>query len=49
MFFFSVSSGLESELRSEDKLTKHLSIPKSIRYNLFSKIQFNSRRIKKEK
>ena len=48
-WFFSVSSGIESEVRSVDKLTKYLSIPRSIRYNLFSKIQFNSRRINKEK
>ena len=48
-WFFSVSGGIESEVRSVDKLTKYLYIPRSIKYNLFSKIQFNSRRINKEK
>ena len=35
--FFSISNGIESKIRSVNKLTNHLTIPRSTKYNLFSK------------
>ena len=35
-YFISISDGQESNIRSVNKLTKYLSIPRSTRYNLFS-------------
>ena len=36
-YFVSISDGIESKKRSVKKLTKHLSLPRSTRYCLFSK------------
>ena len=36
-YFVSISDDIESKIRSVNKLTKHLSLPKSTRYHLFSK------------
>ena len=36
-YFISISDGIESTIRSVNKLTKYLSLPRSTRYRLFSK------------
>ena len=39
-YFFSIYKGIESKIRYVNKLTKHLTVPKSLRKKLF--IKFNS-------
>ena len=36
-YFVSISDGIESKKRSVNKITKHLFLPRSTRYRLFSK------------
>ena len=36
-YFVSRADSIESKIRSMNKLTKHLSLPRSTRYHLFSK------------
>ena len=37
LYFVSISNGIELKKRSVNKITKHLSLPRSTRYRLFSK------------
>ena len=36
-YFVSISNGIELKNKSVNKITKHLSLPRSTRYHLFSK------------